>query len=121
VGVNQLAGLDHGDRSGGNAGLFEDLGGDAVDAIAESWVERFDRLGRRGGGSQQQDRKNRATQDFRKLFHRYKSPSHCCAPLKRTPIKVTERDRGGLAWRFLPLVVVICWKNCGEIGGIGVN
>ena len=53
VGVDELAGLNHGDRGGGDAGLFENLGGDAVDSILEGGIERFDRLGRRDGGSQQ--------------------------------------------------------------------
>jgi len=94
VGVDELAGLNHGDRGGGDTGLVENLSGDAVDSILESRVERFDRLGRRGGGKRQ-DRKNRATQDFRKLLHRHKSPSLGLPRLKPTPTKVSERDRGG--------------------------
>jgi len=44
VGVYQLAALDNGNRSGGNAGLLKNLGGDAIDAGAENGVDVVDCL-----------------------------------------------------------------------------
>ena len=44
MGVDELAVLDNGDRCGGNAGLLEDLCGDAVDTGFECGIERVDRL-----------------------------------------------------------------------------
>ena len=65
VGVDELAVLDDGDGGGGNAGLLEDLRGDAVDAGAEGWVDGADGLG--GGG--QGEREKRKDKDEGSLVH----------------------------------------------------
>ena len=52
VGVNELAMLDDGDGCGGNAGLLEDLRGDAIDTNAESRIDDVDgQIGRSGRDS----------------------------------------------------------------------
>jgi hypothetical protein len=53
VGVGELAVLDDGDGSGGNAGLVEHLLGDSIDARLESGIEGADGLrGKSEGGSE---------------------------------------------------------------------
>ncbi len=82
VRVDQLAALDHGQRCGGNAGLVENLLGNAVDAILQGRVERVNRLRLRD--CCQQDHDYRQTELHLLLSDQELTSPYDCAHLAAT-------------------------------------